>query len=76
MYLGFDIDLSSGQISAPHDKVQSLLSHIKEVISQDSPTTRSIASVIGKIISMSVAVGPVSRLMTRSLYASLNSRQS
>ena len=37
---------------------------------------RSIASVIGKIISISVAVGPVSRLMRRSLYALLNSRQS
>ena len=75
-WLGFDIDLKSGQISAPHDKVQSLLSHIKEVISLDSPTARNLASVIGKITSMAVAVGPVSRLMTRSLYALLNSRQS
>ena len=75
-WLGFDIDLNLGQISAPQDKVQSLLAHIKDIMSQDSPTARSIASVTGKIISMSLAIGPVSRLMTRSLYALLNSRQS
>ena len=75
-WLGFDIDLNLGQISAPQDKVQSLLAHIKDVMSQDNPTARSIASVTGKIISLSLALGPVSRLMTRSLYALLNSRQS
>ena len=37
---------------------------------------KMIASIIllGKIISMGLAVGPVSRLMTRSLYAMLESR--
>ena len=35
---------------------------------------REIASIVGKIISMSLAVGPISRLMTRSLYALLNTR--
>ena len=37
---------------------------------------RQLASVIGMIISMSLAVGPVARLMTRSLYALLNTRAS
>ena len=37
---------------------------------------RVLASVIGKIIAMSLALGPVTRLMTRSLYAVLNSRLS
>ena len=72
-WLGFDIDLSMGQISAPQDKVQSLQAHIKNVMSQDSPTATAIASVTGKTISMSLALGPVSRLMTRNLYAWLNS---
>ena len=75
-WLGFDIDLSLGQISAPCDKVQSLLAHIKDVMSQVSPTARGIASITGKIISMSLALGPVARLITRGLYALLSRRQS
>ena len=35
---------------------------------------RHIARIIGKIISLSLAVGLVSRLMTRSLYAVVNER--
>ena len=75
-WLDFDIDLTLGQISAPCDKVQSQLAHIKDVMSQDNPTARGIANVTGKIISMSLALGPVARLMTRGLYALLNRRQS
>ena len=40
-----------------------------------SPKARYLASVIGTIMSMSLAVGPVSWLMTRSMHALLNSRQ-
>ena len=35
---------------------------------------RSFASITGKLISMSIALGPVARLMTRSLYALINTR--
>ena len=35
---------------------------------------RLLASLIGRIMSMSLALGPVTRLMTRSLYAALNSK--
>ena len=35
---------------------------------------RYLASIIGKIISMSSAIGPVNHLMTRRLYTLLNSR--
>ena len=37
---------------------------------------RQLASMIGKIISMSIALGPVARFITRSIYALLNSQQS
>ena len=36
---------------------------------------RAIASLVGRIISMSLALGPVARFMTRALYASLLTRQ-
>ena len=37
---------------------------------------RSLAGITGKLISMSIALGPVTRLMTRSLYALINTRHS
>ena len=35
---------------------------------------RTLASIVGRIISMGLAFGPISRFMTRSLYAVLESR--
>ena len=42
----------------------------------DSPTlkARKLVSITGKLISMSLAVGPIARLLTRSMYAVLNNR--
>ena len=37
---------------------------------------KSLASLIGKTISMSLALGPIARFMTRSLYDVPNSRRS
>ena len=58
----------------PTKKVKRLKSQLVQV--QDSPTlkARDLASIIRKLISMSLAVGPIARLMTRSLYAVLSSR--
>ena len=36
---------------------------------------RRLASIIGQIIAMGLAIGPISRFMTRCLYALLESRQ-
>ena len=62
-----------GVFSVPPEKLDALkavVNHIKE-----SPTVpaRQVASVIGKIISMSLGLGPIAPLMTRSLYTSLKS---
>ena len=38
-------------------------------------SAKQLASILGKIISMGLAIGPVSRFMTCSLYAALESRQ-
>ena len=75
VWLGFVIDLALGQIEVPQEKITSL----QKVLRQLSPATfiqaRKIASIIGQIISMGLAIGPVSRFMTRSLYATLESRR-
>ena len=43
---------------------------------QSRVPVKRLASIIGKIISMSLAIGPVSRLKTRALYTAINSRRS
>lgn len=73
-WLGFNIDLEKGCVSVPTAKVESLKLLIRQVASRKFVSARQLASVIGKIISMALAMGPVARLMTRNLYALLNTR--
>ena len=61
-------------ISVPEEKIMALKAQLVHAVSKDTLKAREIASIIGRIISMSLAVGPISRLMTRRLYALLNSR--
>ena len=70
-WLGFIVDLSAGCFRVPQDKVCRLKNAI-QAISSNMVNARSLASVIGQIISMSLALGPVSRLQTRAMYAVLN----
>ena len=74
-WLGFNLDLEQGQISVPEEKIDALKENLSHLMSKVSPKARNLASVIGKIMYMSLAIGPVSWLMTRSMYALLNSRQ-
>ena len=73
-WLGFDIDLSKSQIMVPDVKIKPLRELVSSAVTKVVLPARHIARVVGKIISLSIAVGPVSRLMTRSLYAVLNNR--
>ena len=62
------------QIEVPHDKITKLLDLLGKTACVTRVSARQLASVVGKIISLGLAVGPISRLMTRSLYAVLESR--
>ena len=73
--VGFEIDLLKGQIAVPQAKVQALQSMLKGALCSQRLQARCIASIDGKIISMGIAVGPVSRFMTRNLYALLDCRK-
>ena len=75
-WLGFVIDLALGQIEVPREKVVALQRKLAQAQAcQYSPIpARQLASIVGRIISMGLAIGPVSRFMTRSLYATLESR--
>ena len=73
-WTGFLVDLSQGEFSVPDDKINRLKSKLLELKNAESAGAKQIASITGSIISMSLALGSVSKLMTRSLFAVLNSR--
>ena len=74
VWLGFNLDLEAGLISIPGEKIVALKTQLQEICKETLVRARKLASVIGKIMSMALAIGPVSRLMTRSMYALLNTR--
>ena len=74
-WLGFDLDLRQGQILIPLEKIEALKVHLGQAIDKVALKARDLASITGKIISMSLAIGPVSRFMTRSMYVLLSTRQ-
>ena len=76
LWLGFQLDLEQGQLTIPHKKLDLLKEQIsKAVDGREFPAT-ALASVIGKIMSMSLALGPITHLMTRGMYTVLNARAS
>ena len=74
-WVGFDLDLGVGQISVPEDKLCSLKTQLQVPSNSTRIKAKSLAIITGKIISMSIAMDPVTCLMTRSMYALLNTRQ-
>ena len=69
------MDLERGCVSVPEAKLATLRAMLQTRVLDTHLPARFIASLVGKIISMGLALGPMSRLMTRSLYALLASRQ-
>ena len=70
-HLGFIVNLKEGSFSvipSRIDKFKSLLSSV----SYNSMTARSVARIVGTIVSMALALGPVSRMRTRMLYMDIN----
>ena len=76
LWLGFELDLEEGKIKVPRDKLTRLQEILENWKVEERIPAKTLASLIGKIVALSIAVGPVARLMTRSLYAVLSSRTS
>lgn len=72
-WLGFIIDLSEGNFRVPEEKLESLKDSIKQAYTQPKVPVRCLASIVGKIISMSLAIDNIARLRSRSLYSVINS---
>ena len=79
-YLGFIIDSPSSSFLIPQRKIADLLSLIEQLLASHntfrSVSVKSLASFSGSIISMSLALGPITRLMTRATYHTIESRSS
>ena len=76
VWLGFQIDLHEGQLTVPEQKVKVLMTLVQQARDNRALRATALASIIGKIMSMGLALGPVTRLMTRSLYGVLNAKSS
>ena len=70
--MGFSLDLNQGNISVPEQRICKLQESLRKA--SPSMTVRQLASIVGQIVSMSLGLGSVARLMTRSLYTIINCR--
>lgn len=75
-WLGFELDLEVRFVSVPQYKITALQILLEQTSGQEVSPARHLASITGKIISMSLALGTIARPQTRSLYALINTRNS
>ena len=70
------MNLDKGMFVLPVEKIKELQSTIQCIPSGKSVSVCLLASVVGQIISMSLAIGPIARLRSRHLYDAINQRLS
>lgn len=81
-WLGYDILLQSGLFRVPERRIQGIYQGIHEILESKSKLgdvrvkARTLASVAGKIVSTSLAVGSISKLMTKAMHICVESRYS
>ena len=77
-WLGTVLDTNQGFISVTEQIISQLKANIDSVLKGDSKivSVRNLATVVGQIISLTPCVGGVTRIMTRSLYAVVNTKVS
>ena len=73
-WLGFILDLKEGFLKVPESKIDELCRVIAQAVNASVVHVKLLASIAGHLISMSMAIGEITRLMTRHLYALINSR--
>ena len=71
VFLGTVLNFETGLISIPEERIK-LKSSIDSCLQDNFISTRGLASITGQIISMSCAVGNVTRLLTRNCYINNN----
>ena len=72
--LGFTLNLKEGTIHVPPARIARLGERIT-LVSKGNPTARLAAGLVGMVVSMGLALGPVSGLWTRALYRDILSAE-
>ena len=73
-WLSFVINTISMTFRIPEKKVCKLKRLLNSAIQNKSSSYRKLAGIAGSIISVALAVGPISRLPTRQMYLAIESR--
>ena len=68
LYLGLEICTVSMKFFIPQKKLDKILLRLNAVVSSDHVKIRELASILGLLMSCYKALGPVTRIMTRSCY--------
>ena len=73
-WLGFVINTIAMTFQVPEAKVRRLKSPLSSAIRDKSSSYRELARIAGSLISVALAVGPLSLLFTRQMYLAIESR--
>ena len=73
-WLGFVIDSISMSFGIPEKKVSKLKGMLDSEIQAGYSSFRELARIAGSIISVALAVGPISRLLARQMYFAIETR--
>jgi hypothetical protein len=74
-YLGMIISTVDNCMVVPHERYEGLMDLLKEALTRaEACPIKILERITGNIISMFWAFGPLSRLMTMSIYADMNTR--
>ena len=73
-WLGFMVDLSLGYFIVPDDRITRLkkFNSLSSILQAYRVSVHAVASIVGQVMSMSLPLGPISRLRTRALYGDIN----
>ena len=75
-WLGISIDTQDLTFRVPDKKIDRLKSKISALLLSHRTTAKQLASVAGTINSMSLAIGPMVQMMTRSMYSQVSAAPS
>ena len=73
-WLGIEMHLKEGYICVPETKVRAVLGMIDRMLAHKRTTYRSLAGVVGRLISMSVVLGDITHLMLRFSHVTILNR--
>lgn len=76
VWLGFIVDTEKMMLFVPKEKTEKLLEKIEKCLEGELTTARTISQIAGHLSSMSIAVGPLTRLFTKNMHVFIESSYS